>query len=118
MQPDIFVFGSNESGIHGKGAAKYALDLHGAIYGQGVGRQGNSYGIPTKDYKIKTLPLDKIKIYVDQFLDYAKANPNLRFLVTRIGCGLAGYTDTDIAPFFTDAPFNCVLPSGWRVLKK
>lgn len=111
---EIFVFGSNEAGRHGKGAALAAVRQHGAVYGQGRGIQGNSYAIPTKDWQIKTLPLATIAIYVDEFLFYAFRHPELTFNVTRIGCGLAGYQDSDIAPMFKDAPINCNLPEGWR----
>lgn len=111
---EIFVFGSNLAGIHGAGAALYARKHHGAIYGQGIGRQGNSYGIPTKDARIITLPLKDIKKYINQFITFAKHNHDMTFNVTRVGCGLAGYTDTDIAPMFKDAPSNCVLPSEWK----
>ena len=110
----IFVFGSNLAGIHGAGAAKCAREEHGAIMGQGIGRQGNSYGIPTKDENLKTLPLERIAPFVAGFLTYARENLNATFQVTRIGCGLAGYTDTDIAPMFQGAPDNCELPEGWR----
>lgn len=109
----VFVFGSNLAGRHGKGAALYARQHHGAIYGQGIGRQGNSYAIPTKDINIQTLPLDKIKPYVDDFIQYAVSNRDLNFEVTRIGCGLAGYTDDQIAPLFSAAPENCQLPHEW-----
>lgn len=109
----VFVFGSNLAGRHGRGAAAYARTHKGAIYGQGQGRQGNSYGIPTKDYNIRTLPVQTIKQFVDTFIAYAKANMHETFEVTRIGCGLAGYSDTDIAPLFKDAPSNCVLPKEW-----
>ena len=110
----IFVFGSNTAGRHGKGAALEAVQRHGAIYGKGVGLQGRSYAIPTKDASIRTLPLIKINQYVQQFIKFAEENPKLEFFVTRIGCGLAGYTDEQIAPMFKDAPLNCVLPEGWR----
>jgi len=110
----IFVFGSNVAGRHGKGAAKTAVEEHGAIYGRGTGPQGNSYAIPTKGSDLRTLPLDIIKLYVDQFTEYAHNHPELQFQVTRIGCGLAGYKDQDIAPMFSDAPENCQLPDGWR----
>lgn len=110
----IFVFGSNLAGRHGKGAALCAAKEHGAIYGRGIGRQGNSYAIPTKDRDLHTLSLSTIQIYVNNFLHYAELNPTETFNVTRIGCGLAGYTDTDIAPMFADAPPNCQLPQGWR----
>jgi hypothetical protein len=109
----IFVFGSNLAGRHGKGAALFALQHHGAIYGQGIGLQGNSYGIPTKDSRLRTLPLDTIKLHVEDFLIFARKNPQLDFLVTKIGCGLAGYKDDDISPMFKHAPINCVLPENW-----
>ena len=112
----VFVFGSNLAGRHGKGAALTAYRSHGAIYGQGMGMQGNSYAIPTKDEEINTLPLNKIKQYVDVFLKFAMLNPEMKFEVTRIGCGLAGYEDHEIAPMFKNAPENCILPVGWRVL--
>lgn len=109
----IFVFGSNLAGRHGKGAALYARKYKGAVYGEGIGLHGNSYAIPTKDEKLKSLPLSLIRFYVKQFLFYASTCPELEFEVTRIGCGLAGYTDTDIAPMFKGAPSNCHLPNGW-----
>lgn len=110
----IFVFGSNYAGRHGKGAALHALKHHGAIVGQGVGIQGLSYAIPTKDRHLRVLPLDTIAVYVSRFIHFATSYPELQFYVTRIGCGLAGYTDADIAPMFKDAPANCELPDGWR----
>lgn len=109
----IFVFGSNLAGRHGKGAARYALQHYGAEYGVGIGRTGEAYAIPTKDEKIRTLPLPRIKKYVEDFLQYARGNPQLTFLVTKVGCGLAGYTENDIAPMFSEAPDNCQLPEGW-----
>jgi hypothetical protein len=76
--------------------------------------QGNSFAIPTKDEQLNTLPVNKIEKYVNNFIKYAVLNPDLTFQVTRVGCGLAGYDDTDIAPLFAAAPFNCILPVGWR----
>lgn len=111
---NVFVFGSNEAGRHGAGAALHARKYCGAVYGQGVGFQGRSYAIPTKDRKLKTLPLERIKNYVDEFLHFARQHPEMAFLVTRIGCGLAGYEDEDMAPLFEKAPVNCELPEGWR----
>jgi hypothetical protein len=111
-----FVFGSNLAGRHGKGAALFARQNHGAIYGQGVGFQGHSYAIPTKDERLRTLPIGIIKKYVDEFLRQALHHPGHTFNVTRVGCGLAGYKDTDIAPLFKGAPPNCVLPPEWRAL--
>lgn len=110
----IFVFGSNLAGRHGKGAALTAYKNHGAIYGQGIGRQGNSYAIPTKNQSLKTLPLITIFHYVLDFIEYARKHPEEKFLITKIGCGLAGYKESDIAPMFRDAPNNCQLPEGWR----
>jgi len=117
-QTSIFVFGSNRAGRHGKGAALSAKLYHGALYGQGIGRQGNSYAIPTKDEHLKTLSLHSIEIEVSNFLEYAKNHPELDFFITRIGCGLAGYTDTVIAPMFKNAPSNCQLPPTWRINAK
>ena len=112
----IFVFGSNLAGRHGKGAALYARKHYGAIYGQGSGLQGKSYAIPTKGYKLEVLPLDVIKSHVEEFITFAKNNKNMTFLVTRIGCGLAGYTNEQIAPMFRDAPSNCILDNEWKVV--
>jgi hypothetical protein len=113
LQRPVFVFGSNLAGRHGKGAALRARREHGAVRGVGVGRTGNAYAIPTKDAALRTLPLSGIMSYVLEFLRYAKAHPDLRFEVTRIGFGLAGYTDAQMAPMFADAPANCELPHGW-----
>lgn len=110
----IFVFGSNLAGRHGAGAALYAAQHHGAKRGIGRGRTGNAYAIPTKDERIRTLPLDDIYRYVQEFLTYAGERYWEVFEVTRVGCGLAGYNDGDIAPMFANAPANCVLPKGWR----
>jgi hypothetical protein len=116
---EIFVFGSNQSGKHGKGAAKTALKW-GAKYGQAEGLQGQTYGIPTVNPWITNkLPLSIIEKYVNKFLDFAKRHPELNFLVTEIGCGLAGWTVEDIAPLFIDAValVNIFLPQRfWRVI--
>ena len=111
---DIFVFGSNLAGRHGKGAALYAKQVCGAIYGQGIGLQGNSYAIPTKDENIQSLPLDEIRKHVQEFKEFAIKNPGLTFRVTRIGCGLAGYDDVDISPMFKGSPSNVILPDEWE----
>lgn len=110
---EIFVFGSNLAGRHGKGAALFARQNHGAIYGQGIGLQGNSYAIPTKNMSIQVLPLPLIEGFVQEFITFAVEHPEMSFNVTRIGCGLAGYTDEQIAPMFHTAPPNCNLPEGW-----
>ncbi len=116
---EIFVFGSNLSGRHGKGAAKQALTW-GAKWGQMDGLQGRTYGIPTKDASIRrTLTVIEIKPFVDEFIEFCKNNPNLIFLVTEIGCGLAGHKQKDIAPLFKECEnlTNVHLPSKfWRKL--
>ena len=101
---EIFVFGSNLSGIHGAGAAKIALNKFGAIFGQGVGIQGKSYAIPTKDVDVATpLDLNTIELHVIDFVLYAAEHLDQKFLVTEIGCGLAGFEVSEIAPLFEDA---------------
>ena len=117
LQPDeIFVFGSNLAGMHGGGAARMACKQFGAIWGQGVGLQGQSYAIPTMQGGIET-----IKPYVDQFIEFAKQNPRFKFLVTEIGCGIAGFTVEEIAPLFSEARTveNIYLPERfWMVLNR
>ena len=110
----IFVFGSNLAGRHRRGAALYARQHHGAVYGVGIGRTGNAYAIPTKRCSIKSLSLVYIESYVNQFIAYAQKHSELEFEVTRIGCGLAEYNDDVIAPMFKKAPSNCQLPVVWR----
>lgn len=110
----IFVFGSNEAGIHGGGAAYFAMRRHGALKGHGVGRQGNAYAIPTMNAEIEPLALEKISAYVRDFLDYAGAHPSEQFQVTAVGCGIAGFSHEDIAPLFTDAPENCLFDEVWK----
>ena len=111
LQPgEIFVFGSNLAGAHAGGAARIAYNNFGAIWGQGVGLQGQSYGIPTMQGGVET-----VRPYVDEFIQFAKDHPELTFLVTRIGCGIAGFTDAEMAPLFEKAHSieNIVLPEGW-----
>lgn len=99
LGPDeIFVFGSNLTGHHGGGAAKLAANKFGAKWGQGPGLQGNSYGIPTMHGGV-----DVIAPYVDEFISFAKEHPTLTFYVTRIGCGIAGFKEEQIAPLFREA---------------
>ena len=95
---EIFVFGSNLEGMHGGGAALTAYKKFGAVWGQGTGLQGQSYAIPTMQGGVET-----IKPYVDEFIDFARKHPDLRFLVTPIGCGIAGFKPSQIAPLFTEA---------------
>lgn len=110
----IFTFGSNAKGIHGAGAALDARRLFGAQLGVGSGITCQCYAIPTKDFKLKTLSLPAIKVAVDQFIWYAKGSPELEFVVTQIGCGLAGYKHEQIAPMFKDAPKNCIMSDEWK----
>ena len=95
---EIFVFGSNLAGAHAGGAARLANLKFGAIWGQGVGLQGNSYAIPTMQGNVET-----IKPYVDDFIEFAKKYPELIFYVTKIGCGIAGFSEKEIAPLFKEA---------------
>lgn len=114
-QDDIFVFGSNLEGIHAGGAARTAYEKFGAEWGNGVGLQGQSYAIPTMHGGIET-----IKPYVDQFIDVARECDQNTFYVTRIGCGIAGFTDEEIAPLFKDAMklYNVRLPESFvKVIK-
>ena len=109
-QDEIFVFGSNLAGIHAGGAARVAYERFGAIMGQGVGIQGQSYAIPTMHGGV-----EKIKPYVDEFIALAREWDQNTFYVTRIGCGIAGFTDEEIAPLFADAVelYNVRLPESF-----
>lgn len=109
----IFVFGSNLAGIHGAGAARYALQHKGAVYGQGIGLFGESYALPTKDEQIESLTLQTIQYHVDAFLNFARRHPEMEFQVTRIGCGLAGFHDDQIAPMFNTHTGNVHFDSMW-----
>lgn len=102
---EIFVFGSNLQGIHKKGAALHALTHHGAILGQGIGFQGNSYAIPTKKSPSCSLNLVQINRFVADFLEYAYCTPEHVYHVTKIGCGLAGFHPLQIAPMFNLVKF-------------
>lgn len=112
----IFVFGSNKAGIHGAGAAKFALENHGAERGIGEGLVGNSYALPTKGYQIEEIPLLDIKNSVNRFIEVAEywALRGAEFQVTRVGCGLGGKKDSDIAPMFRGAPDNCLFDEYWK----
>lgn len=100
---EIFVFGSNTQGEHIGGAARMAIKW-GAIYGQAFGLQGQTFAIPTVDWTAGgRLSVENIKEYVDKFLDFAKENKDKKFLVTEIGCGIAGFEVSDIAPLFEEA---------------
>ena len=112
---NVFVFGANILGKHGAGAAKFAHLYCGAQYGCGFGLQGNSFAIPTKDELLRTLSLDVIAQHVRQFLYFVQQNPHLTFYLSPIGTGLAGYQHHHIAPLFSDAPRNLVLPDVWKI---
>lgn len=109
---EIFVFGSNLAGAHGGGAARAAYNKFGAVWGEGVGLFGQSYAIPTMQGGVET-----IKPYVDEFICFAKEHCELKFLVTRIGCGIAGFGDSEIAPLFKEAidVENIILPRSFVV---
>ena len=112
----IFVFGSNLAGRHGKGAAKEARFVWGAEYGIGEGLTGSSYAIPTKDRNLQPLPLPCIAKSIERFAQFAKANKDLLFYLTPVGCGLAGYKQSEIAPLFKQAclPNNVVYAETWE----
>lgn len=113
---EIFVFGSNLQGYHGGGAARLAMNKWGAVWGLGVGLQGRTYAIPTMQGGTET-----IRPYIDQFIKFAQNDPERTFLVTEIGCGIAGFRPADIAPLFKDAiniP-NIWLPQRfWDILQE
>lgn len=109
-----FVFGSNEEGRHGAGAALHAMIHEGAKWGIGFGHVGNSFAIPTKNGRLKTLKISAIKHYVGLFLAYAAITPDITYKVSRIGCGLAGYSDEEIAPLFVEATDNCLFDTEWK----
>lgn len=104
---EIFVFGSNLAGAHGGGAARVAMELFGAEWGKGVGIQGQCYAIPTMQGGVET-----IKPYLEEFFKFASLHPELTFYVTRIGCGIAGFKDREIAPLFREGleMQNVILP--------
>lgn len=104
---EIFVFGSNLAGAHGGGAARLAYERFGAVWGQGVGLQGQCYAIPTMQGGVET-----IRPYVDEFIDFAKGHREMKFFVTLIGCGIAGFRASEIAPLFRNAlgVENVILP--------
>ena len=110
----VMVFGSNLRGIHGAGAARTAKQYFRAEQGVGVGFTGKCWALPTTDHNIETLPLVMIQGFVDLFITDAKKHKELEFLVTKVGCGLAGYEDVDIAPLFYLSPSNCVFHLDWK----
>lgn len=108
------MFGSNTAGIHGAGAALDALRHFGAIKGLGEGLQGQSYALPTKGLvagRLRTLPIEAIAEHASRFKTFAASRPDLTFILTPVGCGLAGYRPDEIAPLFVGAPPNVVMPT-------
>lgn len=110
QENEIFVFGSNQHGLHAGGAARVAYKKFGAVWGQGFGLQGKSFAIPTMFDEVR-----RIQPYIDEFIIFASEHSEYRFLVTRIGCGIAGYKDEEIAPLFARAKEleNVALPEKW-----
>jgi hypothetical protein len=112
-ETDIFVFGANRQGRHGKGAALFAAVHFDAEEGVWDGRTGHAYAIPTKHSPRMSMIPAEVQPYVDKFLAYARAHRGLKFHVTRIGCGYAGMTDDQIAPMFRGATENCSFAREW-----
>ena len=113
LRNTIFVFGSNLAGIHGAGAANQALK-YGAKWGKGIGVNGLTYAIPTKDFDIQTLPIENIIPYIERFKKVTLEFPTIQFFVTRIGCGLAGFKDWEIATLFIGCGDNCSFAEQWK----
>ena len=114
--PSVFVFGSNLAGIHGAGAAKYAREHCGAVHGIGEGRMCYAYALPTCSGPGTPLPLIEVHRAINRFLEYTQLYPSIDFFVTRVGCGIAGFTDDQIAPVFVKDSYyrpNVILPPEW-----
>lgn len=109
----IFVFGSNLDGNHAGGAARFAHQCHGAETGIGEGIAGNSYAIPTVGENFHTMTLTKVREHVNRFIHHARTSAD-EFQLTRVGCGIAGFKDSDIAPTFAGAPGNCLFDEAWK----
>lgn len=107
---EVFVFGSNELGLHGGGAARVAVEKFGAVWGQGEGLFGQSYALPTMS------GLTDLTAAVSRFLEFAVTRPDLTFLVTAVGCGIAGHTPAEVAPLFADRPTNVELPAEFEAV--
>lgn len=117
MCGDIFVFGSNKAGVHGSGAAMDARRFYGAVHGVGEGFTGLCYALPTKMTPYFPMGLSEVRCHVEKFLEDARNHADLRFRLTRVGCGLAGFSDEDIAPMFFECSENVVLPGLWQRMK-
>ncbi len=112
--PRVFVFGSNVAGLHGGGAAWYAKNKLGAEWGVGEGLTGQTYALPTCYVPGEPVTFDELIVYVANFLEVARAHTELTFFVSAVGCGIAGFEESEVGPLFKDAPANCDLPPGWR----
>lgn len=113
----IFVFGSNLSGIHGAGAARYAAVHKGAIFNIGEGPMGSAYALPTKGFLLAPMTLEEVQKHVKKFIAFAKEHDYMMFQITRIGTGLSGFKDTDIAQMFLDVATpdsNCFFDTAWK----
>lgn len=111
----IFVFGDNDKGIHGKGAARVALNKFGAIWGKSPNQLvGNSYGISTKKSPHKYMSLEKATKNILNFVEFTKEHPELFFFITEVGCHLAGFKESEIAPLFKECGSNCSLSINWK----
>jgi hypothetical protein len=114
---NIFVFGSNRLGVHSaSGGAREAHAHYGAVYGRGEGLAGQSYAIPTKKTPHVSLPLEEVAVGIERFKRFAHDHREHEFHLTRVGCGLEGFTDEQIAPYFRDSPPNVHLPDRWTGL--
>lgn len=111
----VFVFGSNTLGIHGAGAAAYAHRKLGAEIGVGEGPTGRTYALPTCYQPGEPVTLQELAVYIDNFFSYAKLNPQQRFFVSKVGCGIAGFDENDVAYIFHElgVPDNCDIPPDW-----
>lgn len=118
LSDTIFVFGSNLAGQHLGGAAAFAVKHYNAEFGVGEGPTGKSYALPTKDEHLNSLPLTDVQWHVEQLLAFGRTQREARFQVTRIGCGLAGFTDEQIAPMFKKTSDNVFLPGRWLSLNR
>lgn len=114
----VFVFGSNKLGMHGAGAALTAKQQFGAVYGVGEGMRGTSYAIPTKKTPYISLPIDEVRQAVERFIVFAREHDEFEFYLTRVGCGLAGFKDEEIAPMFSAVPQNVKLPQRWLDMQR
>jgi hypothetical protein len=114
---EVFVFGSNLRGSHGGGAALVAVQKFGATQGEAEGHQGQSYALPTLNANYEKLPLHTIERHIGKFVDYAASRPELIFLVTQVGCGIAGFKTEEIASLFTaqTLPANVILPEAFHL---